>query len=230
MTVASATGATRTEHDLLGEREVPAAAHWGIHTLRALENYQISGTPISAYPDLIRALALVKQAAARTNLDLQSLDPAKARVIEAACAEVASGALIEQFVVDVIQGGAGTSTNMNANEVIANRALELMGHAKGNYAKLHPIEDVNASQSTNDVYPTALKVAACFAIQRLLAAMAELRGAFEKKAFEFRDVLKMGRTQLQDAVPMTLGQEFTTYAIMLGEDEARHPATGCAPS
>ena len=182
----------RNEHDLLGEREVPAAAYWGIHTLRALENYQISGTPISAYPDLIRALALVKQAAARTNLDLQSLDPAKAKVIEAACVEVAGGALIEQFVVDVIQGGAGTSTNMNANEVIANRALELMGHAKGDYTKLHPIEDVNASQSTNDVYPTALKVAACFAIQRLLAAMAELRGAFEKKAFEFRDVLKMG--------------------------------------
>ena len=142
-------------------------------------------------------------------------------MIEAACVEIAGGALIEQFVVDVIQGGAGTSTNMNANEVVANRALELMGHAKGDYAKLHPIEDVNASQSTNDVYPTALKVAACFSIQRLLVAMAELRVAFEKKAFEFRDVLKMGRTQLQDAVPMTLGQEFTTYAIMLGEDEAR---------
>ena len=215
------TGTTRNEHDLLGEREVPADAYWGIHTLRALENYQISGTRISAYPDLIRALALVKQSATRANLDLQLLDPAKARVIEAACVEIAGGALTGEFVVDVIQGGAGTSTNMNANEVIANRALELMGHAKGDYSKLHPIEDVNVSQSTNDVYPTALKVAACFAIQRLLAAMAELRGAFEKKAFEFRDVLKMGRTQLQDAVPMTLGQEFTTYAIMLGEDEAR---------
>jgi aspartate ammonia-lyase len=215
------TTATRNEHDLLGERQVPAAAYWGIHTLRALENYEISGTRISAYPDLVRALALVKQAAARANLDLTLLDAAKARVIEAACAEVAGGALLDQFVVDVIQGGAGTSTNMNANEVIANRALELMGAAKGSYATLHPIEDVNASQSTNDVYPTALKVAACFAIQRLLAAMAELRGAFEKKAFEFRDVLKMGRTQLQDAVPMTLGQEFTTYAVMLGEDEAR---------
>ena len=212
---------TRKEHDLLGERAIPAAAYWGIHTLRALENYQISGTPISAYPDLIRALALVKQAAARANLDLDLLDAAKGKVIEAACVEIASGALTAEFVVDVIQGGAGTSTNMNANEVIANRALELMGAAKGDYAKLHPIEDVNASQSTNDVYPTALKVAACFAIQRLLKAMAELRGAFEKKAFEFRDVLKMGRTQLQDAVPMTLGQEFTTYAIMLGEDEAR---------
>ena len=215
------TAPTRNEHDLLGERAIPAAAYWGIHTLRALENYQISGTRIGAYPDLIRALALVKQAATRANNDLQVLDAAKARVIEAACIEIAGGALLDQFVVDVIQGGAGTSTNMNANEVIANRALELMGAAKGDYARLHPIEDVNASQSTNDVYPTALKVAACFAIHRLLAAMAQLRIAFEKKAFEFRDVLKMGRTQLQDAVPMTLGQEFTTYAIMLGEDEAR---------
>ncbi len=225
MTAAAATPAnpapTRNEHDLLGGRDVPAAAYWGIHTLRALENYPISGTRIGAYPDLIRALALVKQAATRANLDLQLIDAAKARAIEAACVEVAGGALLDQFVVDVIQGGAGTSTNMNANEVIANRALELMGAARGDYATLHPIEDVNASQSTNDVYPTALKVAACFAIERLLAAMAQLRGAFEKKAFEFRDVLKMGRTQLQDAVPMTLGQEFTTYAIMLGEDEAR---------
>ena len=212
---------TRLEHDLLGDRDVPAVAYWGIHTLRALENYPISGTPISAFPDLIRALALVKQAAARANRDLGTLDAAKADVIEAACAEIAGGALTAQFVVDVIQGGAGTSTNMNANEVIANLALEKLGRAKGDYASLHPIEDVNAAQSTNDVYPTALKVAACFAIQRLLLAMAELRGAFEKKAFEFRDVLKMGRTQLQDAVPMTLGQEFTTYAIMLGEDEAR---------
>lgn len=212
---------TRLEHDLLGDRDVPAVAYWGIHTLRALENYPISGTPISAFTDLIRALALVKQAAARANRDLGTLDAAKADVIEAACAEIAGGALTAQFVVDVIQGGAGTSTNMNANEVIANLALEKLGWPKGDYARLHPIEDVNAAQSTNDVYPTALKVAACFAIQRLLLAMAELRGAFEKKAFEFRDVLKMGRTQLQDAVPMTLGQEFTTYAIMLGEDEAR---------
>lgn len=213
--------ALRPEHDLLGERDVPATAYWGIHTLRAIENFQISATPIATYPDLIRALALVKQAAARANLDLKLIDPAKAAVIEAACVEIGGGALVDQFVVDVIQGGAGTSTNMNANEVIANRALELLGYAKGDYGKLHPIEDVNASQSTNDVYPTALRVAACFSIQRLLAAMAELRGAFEKKAFEFRDVLKMGRTQLQDAVPMTLGQEFTTYAIMLGEDEER---------
>ncbi len=220
MTTSAATG-SRSEHDLLGDRDVPAHVYWGIHTLRALENYPISGTPISAFPDLIRALALVKQAAARANLDLQILAPGKAHAIEAACVDVAGGALLDQFVVDVIQGGAGTSTNMNANEVIANLALEKLGRPKGDYATLHPIEDVNASQSTNDVYPTALKVAACFAIQRLLLAMAELRGAFERKAFEFRDVLKMGRTQLQDAVPMTLGQEFTTYAIMLGEDEAR---------
>ena len=212
---------TRREHDLIGDRDIPADAYWGIHTLRAVENFPITGTPISIYPDLIVALACVKQAAAVSNHELGLLDRERMTAIMAACDELRDGRLHDQFVVDVIQGGAGTSTNMNANEVIANRALELMGHAKGDYAKLHPIEDVNASQSTNDVYPTALKIAACFAIQRLLVAMAELRGAFEKKAFEFRDVLKMGRTQLQDAVPMTLGQEFTTYAIMLGEDEAR---------
>lgn len=213
--------ATRIEHDLLGEREVPAESYWGIHTLRALENFQISGTPISSSPDLIRALALVKQAATSANRDLGILPHARADAILRACSEIIGGEWHDQFVVDVVQGGAGTSTNMNANEVIANRALELLGHAKGEYLLLHPIEDVNASQSTNDVYPTALRVASCFAIMRLLEAMAELRIAFEGKADEFSDVLKMGRTQLQDAVPMTLGQEFMTYAVMLGEDEAR---------
>ncbi len=209
------------EHDLLGEREVPADAYWGIHTLRARENFPISGTLIGAYPDLVRSLALVKHAAAMANRDLGELQPAQAEAIFAACAELAGGALHEQFVVDVIQGGAGTSTNMNANEVIANRALELMGKSKGDYKALHPIEQVNRSQSTNDVYPTALRLASILGIKKLIVQMALLRNAFEAKAFEFRDVLKIGRTQLQDAVPMTLGQEFSTYAVMLGEDEAR---------
>jgi aspartate ammonia-lyase len=212
---------TRMEHDLLGEAEVPAEAYWGIHTLRALENYPITGKPIGSYSELVRALALVKQAAALANCELGQLDRTRADAIVAACQEIAGGKLHEQFVVDVIQGGAGTSTNMNANEVIANRALELLGHGKGEYTLLHPINHVNMSQSTNDVYPTALRVATCFSIRNLLTAMAGLREAFQAKADEFKDILKIGRTQLQDAVPMTLGQEFSTYAVMLHEDELR---------
>ncbi|MDW8326344.1 MAG: aspartate ammonia-lyase, partial [Anaerolineales bacterium] len=212
---------TRREHDLLGERDVPRDAYYGIHTLRALENFPITGTPISAYPELIRALACVKEAAALTNLELKLLDRARAEAIIAACEEIRRGRWHEHFVVDVIQGGAGTSTNMNANEVIANRALELLGHARGEYQYLHPLEHVNLSQSTNDVYPTAVKIALHFEIRRLREAMSRLRLEFELKAREFADVLKMGRTQLQDAVPMTLGQEFSTYAVMLAEDEER---------
>ncbi|MFN7085392.1 MAG: aspartate ammonia-lyase [Burkholderiales bacterium] len=213
--------AVRHEHDLLGERAVPAAAYYGVHTLRAVENFPISGMPISVYPDLIRALACIKQAAALSNNELGLLDDARARAIIEACEEIRSGSLWNEFVVDVFQGGAGTSTNMNANEVIANRALELMGRNKGEYSHLHPLEHVNMSQSTNDVYPTAIKVALHFHIERLTAAMAGLRAAFAAKAQEFADVLKMGRTQLQDAVPMTLGQEFSTYAVMLEEDIQR---------
>ena len=212
---------TRIEHDLLGDRAVPADAYYGIHTLRALENFPITGTAISIYPDLVRALACVKQAAALANNALGLLPDGKADAIARACEEIRGGRLLDPFVVDVIQGGAGTSTNMNANEVIANRALELLGHKRGEYSYLHPVEDVNMSQSTNDVYPTAVKVALHFAIGRLGAAMRELRLAFSAKAQEFTDVLKMGRTQLQDAVPMTLGQELTTYAVMLEEDEER---------
>ncbi len=212
---------SRREHDLLGDRAVPAAAYYGVHTLRALENFPITGTSISIYPDLVMALACVKQAAALANNELKLIDDEKTRAIVKACEEIREGALLDEFVVDVIQGGAGTSTNMNANEVIANRALELMGHGKGEYQYLHPVEHVNMSQSTNDVYPTAIKVALHFGIQRLIQAMAELRAAFEAKATEFADVLKMGRTQMQDAVPMTLGQEFSTYAVMLEEDEQR---------
>jgi len=212
---------TRIEHDLLGDRPVPSHAYYGVHTLRAVENFPITGNAIAIYPDLIRALACIKQAAALANRELDMLDATKCEAIVKACEEIRAGKLHDQFVVDVIQGGAGTSTNMNANEVIANRGLELLGHAKGEYRYLHPNEDVNVSQSTNDVYPTALKVAGYFGILRLVDAMAVLRRAFEAKADEFRDVLKMGRTQLQDAVPMTLGQEFSTYAVMLGEDEER---------
>lgn len=214
-------GSFRTEHDLLGDREVPAQAYYGVHTLRAVENFPITGTPISIYPELIKALACIKQSAALANHELGLLDEARCNAIVKACAELLDGKLHEQFVVDVIQGGAGTSTNMNANEVIANRALELLGHRKGEYQFLHPNEQVNIGQSTNDVYPSALKIATWFGILGLVEAMAVLRRAFEAKAVEFSDVLKMGRTQLQDAVPMTLGQEFGTYAVMLGEDEER---------
>ena len=211
----------RIEHDLLGDRQVPVDAYYGVHTLRAVENFPITGNPISIYPDLIRALACIKQAAALANHELGLLDKEKTDVIARTCEEIRAGKLHEHFVVDVIQGGAGTSTNMNANEVVANRALEHLGHQRGEYKYLHPNEHVNMSQSTNDVYPTSLKVAGWFGIFRLVDAMAVLRRAFEIKAEEFKDVLKMGRTQLQDAVPMTLGQEFSTYAVMLGEDEER---------
>ena len=213
--------AVRHEHDLLGTRAVPADAYYGVHTLRALENFPITGTVIAIYPDLVSALACVKQAAALANLELGLLAEGKARAIVGACEEIRAGGLLGEFVVDVIQGGAGTSTNMNANEVIANRALELMGRQKGDYERLHPVEDVNRSQSTNDVYPTAVKVALHIGIHRLTGAMARLRAAFSAKALEFAEVIKMGRTQLQEAVPMTLGQEFSTYAVMLEEDEQR---------
>jgi len=212
---------TRREDDLLGERDLPSAVYWGIHTLRAVENFPISGTRIGEVPDLIAALAAIKEAAACANAGLGHLDLPRRDAIVAACKEIRAGQWHDQFVVDQIQGGAGTSTNMNANEVIANRALEIMGQARGRYDLLHPNEHVNLSQSTNDVYPTALRLAAHAGITRLIAAMASLRGAFAEKAAEFADVLKMGRTQLQDAVPMTLGQEFNTFAIMLAEDEAR---------
>ncbi|MFD1747370.1 aspartate ammonia-lyase [Rhizobium helianthi] len=213
--------AFRSEHDLLGDRDVPMEAYYGVHTLRAVENFQISGQRLCDAPDLIIALAAIKEAAAQANMDLGLLGPTQGNAIIAACREIRDGALHDQFVVDLIQGGAGTSTNMNANEVIANRALEILGHRRGEYTHLHPNEHVNLSQSTNDVYPTALKLAAWAGIHRLLRSMGDLRLAFAEKAGEFSEILKMGRTQLQDAVPMTLGQEFGTYALMLAEDEAR---------
>ncbi|TVU58872.1 aspartate ammonia-lyase [Paenarthrobacter nitroguajacolicus] len=211
----------RSEHDLLGDRNVPADAYWGVHTLRAIENFPITGQPLSTNKHLVRGLAAVKQAAACTNHELGLLDAERAGAIEQACQDIMDGMLQDQFMVDVIQGGAGTSSNMNANEVIANRALEILGHPKGNYSKLHPNDHVNLSQSTNDVYPTAVNLATIFSVKELLEALEELELAFAEKGREFRTVVKMGRTQLQDAVPMTLGQEFGGYAVTIGEDRAR---------
>ncbi len=212
---------TRTEHDLLGYKEVPAEAYYGIHSLRAVENFPISGTAIRAYPELINALASVKKASALANHQFGLLDNEKKEAIIHACDDILAGKLHDCFVVDIIQGGAGTSTNMNANEVIANLALEYLGEERGNYAKLHPLEHVNMSQSTNDVYPTAIKVALHSKINNLIEAMGVLQKSFEQKSDEFHDILKMGRTQLQDAVPMTLGQEFRAFAVMLSEDRDR---------
>ncbi len=208
----------RSEHDLLGDRDVPRDALYGVQTLRATENFAISGVRLSRFPALIRALALVKQACARANASLGLLEPALAAAIDEAAGEVAAGRFHGHFVVDMIQGGAGTSTNMNANEVIANRALERMGHQRGDYERCHPNNHVNLSQSTNDVYPTALRLAALSELGGLLGALERLRDAFDAKAFEFADVVKMGRTQLQDAVPMTLGQEFRAFAVTVDED------------
>ncbi len=213
--------ATRVETDSLGSLAIPADVYWGIHTARALDNFPITRRAIYNYPDLILALAVVKRAAARANAEIGVLDPVKARIIEQVCEEIEGGALHHEFCVGVIQGGAGTSTNMNTNEVIANRGLELMGFARGEYQHLHPIDDVNRSQSTNDVYPTAIKLAMVFGIQRLLAEHRLLTQAFVDKGVEFSQVLKIGRTQLQDAVPMTLGQEFSGFATTLREDYDR---------
>jgi len=209
------------EHDSLGEREVPAEAYYGIQTLRAIENFPITGIPISQFPMLIRALGSVKQAGALANMDLGLLDRTIGEAIVRACEDVRAGRLDAHFVVDVIQGGAGTSTNMNANEVIANRALEILGHPRGAYQHCHPNNHVNRSQSTNDVYPSSLKIATIWKIGALRGAMTRLRDSFARKGREFRDILKLGRTQLQDAVPMTLGQAFEAYAVTLGEDIER---------
>jgi aspartate ammonia-lyase len=213
---------TRREHDLLGEDDVPASVYWGIHSQRAVRNFPITGVPVGHFPELVRALALVKLAAARANKRLGDLDPVKAAAIERACLLIAQdGKFHDQFVVDAIQGGAGTSTNMNANEVIANVALESMGEARGTYSKLHPNDDVNMAQSTNDAYPTALRLSVIFATEPFSRALDDLAFSFKAKGVEFADVLKMGRTQLQDAVPMTVGQEFDAFHATLKEDVAR---------
>jgi aspartate ammonia-lyase len=211
----------RTEKDLLGEREVPEDALYGVQTLRALENFPISGTPLREFPSLIEALAAVKEAAAQTNADLGLLEPELCDAIVRAAREVRAGRHHEHFLVDMIQGGAGTSTNMNANEVIANRGLELLGDKRGNYQRLHPNSHVNLSQSTNDVYPTAVRVALHGEIESFRIALRDLAESFRDKGREFEGLLKMGRTQMQDAVPMTLGQEFAAFGHTLLEDVDR---------
>ena len=208
----------RIEHDLLGEKTIPDEVYYGVQTARAIENFHISGVPICQYPDLIRALAIVKMAAARANYECNQFSEAILHAIEGACQEIIDGHLHDQFKVDLIQGGAGTSTNMAANEVIANRALELMGHSKGEYEYCDPHNHVNCSQSTNDAYPTALHVALFLLNGKLLAELRKLVAAFHQKGSEFADVIKMGRTQLQDAVPMTLGQEFHAFAESLDNE------------
>ncbi|MGI9273809.1 MAG: aspartate ammonia-lyase [Endozoicomonas sp.] len=213
-------GNTRMERDLLGDKAVPADAYFGVQTARALDNFQITGVPISLYPDFIASFAMVKIAAAKANCDCGVISREVCDGIVAAASEIIQGKLLEQFSVDVIQGGAGTSTNMNVNEVIANRALELMGYEKGAYQHCMPNDHVNASQSTNDSYPSSLKLTMLTSNKRLVAELRELVAAFRTKAAEFEQVLKMGRTHLQDAVPMTLGQEFEAFALTIeGEIE-----------
>lgn len=214
-------GKTRLEHDLLGEREVPYEYLYGIQTLRALENFNISGILLNFFPDLIESLAQVKLAAAHANYELKLLEDKQYKAIVQACEEIIRGKFHNHFIVDMIQGGAGTSTNMNANEVIANRALEIMGYEKGQYEYCHPNTHINLSQSTNDAYPTSIKIALIKSNEALIVVLKELIKSFHDKAIEFEFVIKMGRTQLQDAVPMTLGQEFEAYAVTLDEEIQR---------
>jgi len=212
---------TRIEHDFLGELAIPADVYYGIQTSRAIENFKISGISISTMPRFIQALGQVKKAAALANMELGVLPVPIGTAICQACDRLIAGQYIDQFPVDVFQGGAGTSCNMNANEVIANVALEIMGYPKGDYHHCHPNNHVNCSQSTNDVYPTAIRLALYNALTDFMVDMEYLREGFALKAEEFRDVVKMGRTQLQDAVPMTLGMEFSAWATTIKEDIRR---------
>lgn len=209
----------RIEKDFLGEKEVPAEAYYGIQTLRAVENFPITGVPVHAA--LVRALAQVKKAAARANMDVHLLNRKVGQAIVTAADEVIAGKFADQFIVDSIQGGAGTSINMNMNEVLANRALELLGKAKGEYFHCNPNNHVNMSQSTNDAIPTALRIAAHWLADELVASMDETIAVFRRKAEQFDDVIKMGRTHLQDAVPIRMGQEFGAYASVLKRDRER---------
>jgi aspartate ammonia-lyase len=211
--------AHRQEHDLLGTREVPADALWGIHTLRAVENFPIARRPV--HRGLVRAYGAVKLACARTNQELGCWDPARLAAVETACQEMIAGQLDEHVVVDALQGGAGTSTNMNVNEVLANRALQLLGRPLGDYAAIHPLDDVNRHQSTNDTYPTALRVAAIWGLRELEKKVVTLQQAFQEKERQLAGVVKIGRTQLQDAVLTTLGREMSAYAEALGRDRWR---------
>ena len=208
----------RIEKDFLGEKQIETNKYYGIQTLRAKENFHITKTDISLFPNFIKSLAKVKKACALTNYELGDLTDIQKDAIVQACNEIIDGKFHDQFIVDPIQGGAGTSTNMNANEVIANRALEILGKPKSSYDIIHPNNHINMSQSTNDVYPTAIKLTLHELIYKLKDSLRFLRDCFEEKSIEFKDVLKMGRTQLQDAVPMTLGQEFKTFAVMIDDD------------
>lgn len=214
-------GKTRSEHDLLGFKEVPEADYYGVQTLRAVENFNITGVTLSVFPHIIEGLCMVKKAAALANFDLGMIEEDVKDAMVQACDEIIAGKFHNHFVVDMIQGGAGTSTNMNANEVIANRALEIMGRKKGDYEYCHPNNHVNLSQSTNDAYPTAVKLALLFSKDPIIDALGNLVKAFRNKGVEFAHVIKMGRTQLQDAVPMTLGQEFEAWAATLEEEIQR---------
>lgn len=214
-------GKTRIESDLLGEREVPVEYYYGVQTLRAVENFNVSRSKLYHYPHIINGLADVKAASALANHKLGMLDESIKDAIVQACKEIKGGKLHEHFVVDMIQGGAGTSTNMNANEVIANRALEIMGYEKGDYAHCHPNNHVNLSQSTNDAYPSALNLGLFHSMGDLIEALKWIIVAFREKGKEFSHVIKMGRTQLQDAVPMTLGQEFEAFAATLEDEISR---------
>ena len=211
----------RTENDLLGDLQVPASAYYGIQTQRAIDNFKISGVKLYQFPEFIKGLAYVKWAAAETNFQLGLLDEKLKNAIVEAAKEVISGKFNREFPVDMIQGGAGTSTNMNINEVLANRALEIMGYQKGEYQYCSPNDHVNLSQSTNDAYPTSIRIAAVNSNIQLIGHLKELIASFRKKGEEFKHVLKMGRTQLQDAVPMTLGQEFEAFAVTLDEEVER---------
>ena len=213
--------ATRLEQDGLGEMAISAGTYYGIQTQRALDNFQISGISINHYPNLIRAFGMVKKACAAANMKLGYLEAKKYRVISQACDEMIAGSLHEWFTVDVFQGGAGTSTNMNVNEVISNRGLELLGFPMGKYQHLHPNDDVNLSQSTNDVYPTSVRLSILLSHPEMMRALDGLAGEFRKKGMEFADIIKLGRTQLQDAVPITLGQEFDAFAVNIQEDISR---------
>jgi len=206
---------TRKEHDLLGECRLPCSAYYGIQTMRAFENFQISTYQLSSFPELILGLAQIKKAAALTNTSLKVLDKKIAQPIIQACDEIIEGRFYDQFIVDMLQGGAGTSTNMNANEVITNRALELAGHKKGEYNIIHPNNHVNLSQSTNDAYPSAIRLALLSSLPTLKQSLKKLIQSFQKKSREFSTMIKIGRTQLQDAIPMTLGQEFNTFSTTL---------------
>lgn len=209
----------RIEKDLLGELKVPAGAYWGIHTQRALENFSLSGRKVN--PALIRAMAEVKKACCLANAELGYIPREKVDAITGACDEISAGGLADQFPLDALQGGAGTSTNMNLNEVIANRAIEALGGAKGGYSLIDPLAVVNLHQSTNDVYPTAVKVSAIRGVRGLSQAVAGLQGAFQKKEKEFAGIVKVARTELREAVPMTMGQEFSAFAEAFGRDRWR---------